>query len=95
MTRRFIAPDNGVKQVAIEGIRTGATEVIGRDRKGFFQATDKRQADALKAEGFIEASLSGVGTTARGFICSGCGFHGWFKKCGRCGCDEVEKDGEE
>ena len=86
MTRKFIAPDSGVKAVSIEGIRTGSSESITRDRKGFFKADNKRQADALKSEGFVEASLLGATTNnSLGYICGTCGFNGWFVVCGRCG----------
>lgn len=84
--RRFIAPDSGVKSVSIEGMRTGTTQPIARDKKGFFNAETKSQADALKAEGFIEASLLGsTNNSSLGYMCTACGFNGWFNVCGRCG----------
>ena len=93
MSGRYIAPDNGVKQVSIEGARTGIQETINRDKKGFFVADSSRQAKALKAEGFIEASLNGVAAAGSGYICTDCGFGAWFKICGRCGA-ECKKAGE-
>lgn len=94
MTRKFIAPDNGVKQVEIQGMRTGVTERIARDHSGFFQAMDKRQANALKSEGFVEASLMGASNTNTGYICPACGFACWFVVCGRCG-EQALKAGTE
>lgn len=85
---RFIAPDNGVKQVQVEGARTGLKHTISRDNKGFFVA-EGSDAKALKAEGFVEASLSGIARKSDGFICTDCGFNCWFNKCGRCGADAV------
>ena len=93
MSGKFIAPDNGVKQVSIEGARTGIQETISRDKKGFFVAGSSRQAAALRAEGFIEASLNGVAAANSGYLCVECGFGSWFKKCGRCGA-ECKKAGE-
>lgn len=90
--RKFIAPDNGIKSVSIEGMRTGVNENIARDRKGFFNAEDKRQADALKSEGFVEASLLGATNSRLGYLCGSCGFNGWFVVCGRCG-ETAEKVG--
>lgn len=94
MTRRFIAPDNGVKAVSVEGLRTGTTQNIKRDAKGFFNAETSGQAKALKSEGFIEASLSGVTSSSAGYICNACGFNGWFKKCGRCESEDSKKANE-
>lgn len=95
MTRKFFAPDSGIKSVNIEGMRTGTNQRIARDSKGFFNAESKSQASALKAEGFVEASLTGAAPKAGGFHCDDCGFEGWFKKCGRCGNEECKKVGEE
>jgi hypothetical protein len=52
----------------------------------------------MKAEGYFEASLNPYshGDRKRGFTCVQCGFEGWFRKCGRCGCEDQSpaRDGE-
>ena len=74
-------------------MRTGITQRIARDNKGFFNAESKEQAAALKSEGFVEASLTGAAPKSAGYHCDNCGFDGWFSKCGRCGNEECKKAG--
>ena len=57
-----------------------------QNKKGVIEVRNAKDAKALKAEGFFEASL--MGTTndmSLGYTCNECGFGSWFKKCGRCG----------
>lgn len=80
---RLVAPDKGVREVKIE---TETRERIYRpDKGGVYSVENKKHANHMKQEGFTEASLLGGATTGgSGFICSACGFHGFFRKCGRC-----------
>jgi len=84
---KYFASDRRAVEVEIEGVRTGATQVLRADSKGFYEVSDSRTAKALKDSGFVEASLMGVGSGGTGFLCSGCGFNGWFAVCGKCGTD--------
>ncbi len=90
---RFVAPSKQVKETVIGG-RTYST-----DRGGLYNVENKSHAEAMKREGFFEASLNpySQGDRQRGFTCVQCGFDGWFRKCGRCGHENESKtptDGE-
>ena len=91
MARKMIAPDKRVAETTI-GNRS-----YKPDRSGVYTVSD-RDAKAMKAEGFFEASLMGATTNANlGYTCNECGFGSWFKKCGRCGHEsssETNKDGD-
>ena len=78
---RYVAPDRGVRETVIGGVR------YNPDRGGLYNVENRSHAEAMKREGFFEASLNPVssGDQQRGFLCSACGFSGWFRKCGRCG----------
>jgi hypothetical protein len=76
---------NGVSQVDITGTRTGASNTLKRGRDGFFTTDSKMAAKALLQAGFAEASLMGVPDSGVGYLCSGCGFNGFFAMCSRCG----------
>lgn len=84
---KYFASDRGVRAVEIEGARTGAKKTLKPDSKGFYNVTNPMDAKALKASGFVEASLSGVTSTDVGYTCVGCGFGSFFRKCSRCGTD--------
>ena len=89
---RYVAPDRGVKETVIGGVK------YIPDRGGIYNVENRAHANAMKREGFFEASLNPIseGDAHRGFLCSECGFNGWFRKCGRCGHESsaTPRDGE-
>ena len=91
MAKRMVAPDRRVAETTI-GNRS-----YKPNRSGVYTVSD-RDAKAMKAEGFFEASLMGATTnTNLGYTCNECGFGSWFKKCGRCGHEsssETNTDGD-
>ena len=90
MTR--IIPPQGLREI---GIRTKrGTKVLRTNKDGLFHVNDPKLARQLKAEGLGVASASGV-IEGQGYPCSACGFASWFKKCGRCGTENLrtEMDG--
>lgn len=87
---KYFASDRGVRGVEIEGARTGIKRTLKPDAKGFYNVDNKMDAKALEQSGFVQASLSGVTVAGTGHICKGCGFNGFFAKCGKCGVTDVE-----
>jgi len=81
---KYFAP-SGLSTVEITGTRTGITTNLKRGKDGFFNTDSKMDGKALKDAGLVEASLMGVPVGDVGFICSGCGFNGFFAVCGKCG----------
>lgn len=68
-----------------------------QNKKGMVEVSNARDAKALKAEGFFEASLMGTtNNSTLGFVCVECGFGSWFRKCSRCGHENgtPARDGE-
>ena len=91
MAKRMVAPDKRVAETTI-GNRS-----YKPNRSGIYTVSD-RDAKAMKAEGFFEASLMGATlNTNLGYTCVECGFGSWFKKCSRCGTDNgngIKTDGD-
>ena len=89
---RYVAPDKGVKETVI------GNKTYRPDKGGIYNVESAGHARAMKAEGYFEASLNPYshGDRKRGFTCVQCGFEGWFRKCGRCGCEDQTpaRDGE-
>jgi hypothetical protein len=89
---RYVAPDRGVRETVIGGT------TYNPDRGGIYNVESRSHGEALKREGFFEASLNPIsrGDMSRGFTCTACGFDGWFRKCGRCGVEttDIARDGE-
>jgi uncharacterized ferredoxin-like protein len=83
----------GVDITTSRGVRK-----YNQNKKGMVEVSNAKDAKALKAEGFFEASLMGPTTnsSAVGYNCNECGFGSWFKKCGRCGHESSapSRDGE-
>lgn len=81
--RRMIAPNDTVKEIEIQGARTGASKTYRWSKDGTVHVDSYAHAKALKQAGFTEA---GVWVNASGgFVCQDCGFHACFKTCSRCG----------
>lgn len=88
---KYIAPDKGVRETVI-GSRT-----YRPNKGGLYEVSSPRDQRAMKAEGFVEASLMGATTESNlGYTCTQCGFGSWFIKCSRCGHenDVIKKDGD-
>lgn len=89
---RYVAPDRGVRETVIGGRK------YNPDKTGIYNVESKAHGEAMKREGFFEASLNPYthGDHGRGFTCVQCGFNGWFRKCGRCGVEakDTQRDGE-
>lgn len=51
-------------------------------KNGVMDVPDHVGRDLLKDGCFLPADKPAA---AEGFICSNCGFHGYFRTCGRCG----------
>ena len=72
---RLISPAS-----ACVGVDVGTHRYTGRR----LEVTDPGDVAALKAYGYIDPGPGGATAHHRGYVC-GCGFRGWFKRCGRCG----------
>jgi len=76
----MVGPGDGQRETVIRSMQTGRETAYGRTAT----VDDPKHIKALKESGFVPASLGGV-DRARARVCGGCGFHGYFKTCGRCG----------
>jgi hypothetical protein len=89
---RLVAPDKGVRETEIGG------RLYKPDRGGIYNVENASHARAMKSEGYFEASLNPVDPkdSQRGFTCVQCGFGSWFRKCSRCGSENLDsqRDGE-
>lgn len=70
-----------VPQAAVAGIDHGGRRYLARD--GHLDVPDHVARDLVRHDGCFVPSNQPRG--ARGFICGDCGFHGFFRTCGRCG----------
>jgi hypothetical protein len=82
--RRMVAPNDTVREVEIQGARTGASRTYRWSKDGTVHVESERHVKALRAAGFTEAGLTGTATNG-GYSCKACGFAAWFKTCSRCG----------
>lgn len=82
--RRMIAPNDTVREVEIQGARTGISKTYRWAKDGTVHVDSERHVKALRDAGFTEAGLTGV-STGGGRVCGSCGFGSWFVKCSRCG----------
>jgi hypothetical protein len=85
---KLVASDKGVKGVDINTSR-GKVKV-NPNKKGIFEVNNPKLAKQLKKEGFFEASLMGTSNNRNiGYTCLECGFGTWFRKCSRCGYENL------
>lgn len=88
--KRLVAPDSAVVESSVQGARSGAEVVYRRQKDGAIHVNNDSHIKAFKSMGYREAhAISGV--RASGWVCNICGFHGFFKKCGRCGGTDTVK----
>jgi hypothetical protein len=70
-----------VPQAAIAGIDHGGRRYIAKD--GILDVPSHVARDLVKHDECFYPANQPRG--AEGFICQACGFHGFFRTCGRCG----------
>lgn len=88
--RRMVAPNDTVREVEIQGVRTGRSKTYRWNKDGTVHVNSAADAKALKDAGFTEAGVGGAGSKG-GFVCTTCGFHTWFRSCSRCGGEGVRE----
>jgi hypothetical protein len=81
--RRLVPPD----KAAIETQVGSRLYTMGKD--GTVRVSDA-DAKALKQAGYTEPNAGGF-AKADGWVCQDCGFHGFFKKCGKCGSEDMKR----
>jgi hypothetical protein len=81
--KRLVPPDKAVIETQV------GSRLYKRNKDGTVHVSDA-DAKALKKEGFFEPNAGGFAKAA-GWICEACGFHGYFKKCGKCGSEEMKR----
>ena len=87
---RLVAPNDTMREVTIEGARFGQSKTYGWANDGTVHVNSPQHIKALKEAGFTEAGVK-LSSSGGGYKCGSCGFHGWFKKCSKCG-GEGERD---
>lgn len=87
---KMVAPDRGIKETVIGGAK------YNPDRGGLYSVDNPKHIEAMKREGYFEASLMGATGRELGYTCAQCGFGSWFRKCSRCGHEATtpSRDGE-
>jgi hypothetical protein len=86
--KRLVPPDKAVVETGIPR-RNGGESVYRMQKDGTIHVSDSDYA-LLRKAGYTEPTLGGFARAA-GWICNGCGFHGYFKKCGRCKSEDTRK----
>lgn len=88
---RLIAPNDTMREIDIQGARTGSTSRYRWSKDGTVHVHDRAHVKALKEAGFTDAGVSHAGARG-GFICPGCGFRPWFRSCSRCGAECIKDE---
>jgi len=81
--RRLLPPDKAVLETQISG-------VVYRQQKDGTIHADDHDYSALKKAGYTEPMAGGFAKAA-GWVCLNCGFHGYFKLCGKCKSENTER----
>lgn len=89
--KRLLPPDKAAIETGVP--RAGGGEVVYRMRKDGTVHVSDRDAKLLKKAGYTEPQIGGFARAA-GWICEACGFHGYFRKCGKCGSLDTRKGNE-
>ena len=87
--KRMVAPNDTVREVEIQGARTGQSKTYKWAKDGTIHVESAAHAKALKDQGFTEAGIGGAASKG-GYTCTGCGFNMWFSVCSRCGCEGLK-----
>ena len=86
---RLIASDKGLRGVDV-GTKNGQKIKLNPNKQGVFEVNNPKLVRQLKKEGFFEASLMGTSKNKNiGYTCLECGFGSWFRKCSRCGYENL------
>jgi len=85
---RLIAPNDTMREVEVQGARTGASKTYRWSADGTVHVDSPQHVKALRDAGFTVAGVHGSGRG--GFCCQGCGFRMWFRVCSRCGGEGVK-----
>jgi hypothetical protein len=88
---RLIAPNDTMREVDIQGARTGLTARYRWGRDGAVHVSNAAHVKALKEAGFTVVGVA-PDRPRGGFICPSCGFRPWFRACSRCGSECVKDD---
>lgn len=80
---RLIAPNDTMREVEIQGARTGYAKRYRWGRDGVVNVESRAHEKALREAGFTSAGVPGA--VSGGRTCKACGFKSWFVKCSRCG----------
>lgn len=86
--KRLVPPDKAVVETGVP--RAGGGEVVYRQRRDGTVHVSDSDAKLLKKAGFTEPNAGGW-VKARGWVCQSCGFHALFKKCGKCGSEDMKR----
>lgn len=89
---RLVAPNDTMRQVEIQGARTGYSKTYNWSKDGTVHVESAAHIKALKDQGFTEAGVPLGTSKGQGFKCPECGRRGWFKTCGKCGCENGERE---
>jgi hypothetical protein len=76
---RLLSPDHACVSVKVPTAR-GERQYDGT----IIDVSNPVHERMLKQVGYVQADASGGPSRARGYACE-CGFHSYFRKCGRCG----------
>ena len=86
--KRMLPPSGAAIETSIP--RPGGGESIYRMQKDGTVHVSDADAKTLRKAGYTEASAGGW-VQAAGWVCDDCGFHGFFRRCGRCGGENTRK----
>ena len=81
-----------VPQGAVAGFRDPHTGQLYKARNGIMDVPDHIAHDLVKLNDCFPASAVNRPRGSRGFVCTGCGFHGYFRTCGHCGCECIRPE---
>jgi hypothetical protein len=79
--KRLLPPDKAVLETGVPRANGGET-VYRQHRDGTIHVADA-DVRALKQAGYTTPSAGGF-ARSHGWRCDDCGFHGYFRLCGRC-----------
>lgn len=84
--KRLVPPDRAVAETQV------GSRLYRQMKDGTVHANDA-DVKVLKQAGFSEPNAGGFAKT-EGFVCDDCGFHGYFRKCGKCGNEQMKRPSE-
>lgn len=84
---RLLSPDDKCVQVDVPTVM-GNRRYSGQT----IDVTSPSHERVLRRLGYTVADVAAAPGRAKGYTCGACGFHGYFKVCGRCGasCERPE-----